>query len=66
MKINEVSCSVRKRMKKSVPMAKLPIASSVEVLPSKGSLWINVVCIILILKVIYIKYFEIQSVKAKK
>jgi hypothetical protein len=52
MKIKEVSCSVKKRVKNSVPMVKQPTASSVVVLPSKGSSWIRVVCMILDLKVL--------------
>lgn len=50
MKINpmintkEVSRNVRKRIKNNVPMIKQPRASSVEVLPSKGSSWVRVVC----------------------
>jgi hypothetical protein len=46
IKTKEVSCSVMKRMKKSVPMAKQPRASSVEVLPSNGSSWVSVACIV--------------------
>jgi hypothetical protein len=46
MKIKEVSCSVRKRIKNNVPMVKQPAASSVEALPSKGSSWVRVVCMI--------------------
>jgi hypothetical protein len=52
MKINpmmnrkEVSCSVRKSMKNSVPIVKQPTASSAAVLASKGSSWIRVVCMI--------------------
>ncbi|WP_281228785.1 hypothetical protein [Flavobacterium aquiphilum] len=46
IKTKEVSCSVVKRMKNNVPMAKQPRASSVEVRPSKGSSWIRVVCMI--------------------
>jgi hypothetical protein len=46
MKIKEVSRSVRKRIKNSVPMVKQPAASSVEVLPSKDSSWFSVVCMI--------------------
>jgi len=44
--VNEVSCSVRKRIKNNVPTAKQPRASSVEVLPSKGSSWVRDVCMI--------------------
>ncbi|TRX36016.1 hypothetical protein FNW52_08300 [Flavobacterium sp. ZT3R18] len=47
IKIKEVSCSVRKRVKNSVPMVKQPTASSVAVLASKGSSWVRVVCMIL-------------------
>jgi hypothetical protein len=50
--MNEVSDSVRKRIKNSVPMVKQPTASSVAVLPSKGSSWGRVVCMILYLKVL--------------
>jgi hypothetical protein len=46
MKMNEVSCSVRKSMKNTVPMVKQPRASSVAVLASKGSSWVKVVCMI--------------------
>jgi hypothetical protein len=52
MKTKEVSCSVRKRMKNSVPIVKQPMASSVAVLPSKGSSWVRVICMILGLKVL--------------
>jgi hypothetical protein len=52
IRTNEVSWSVRKRMKKSVPIVKQPTASSVEVLPSKGSSWVRVVCIVYYLKVL--------------
>jgi len=37
MNTKEVSCNVRKRLKNNVPIKKQPTASSVEVLPSKGS-----------------------------
>jgi hypothetical protein len=46
IKTKDVSCNVRKRMKNNVPIAKQSRASSVEVLPSKGSSWVRVVCII--------------------
>jgi hypothetical protein len=46
MKVKEVSSWVRKRIKNSVPMLQQPTASSVEVLPSKGSSWVKVVCMI--------------------
>jgi hypothetical protein len=46
MNTKEVSCNVRKSMKNSVPIVRQPIVSSVEVLPSKGSSWDSVVCMI--------------------
>jgi hypothetical protein len=46
MKIKDVFCSVRKRIKNSVPMVKQPAASSVEARPSKVSFCVNVVCMV--------------------
>jgi hypothetical protein len=46
IKMKEVSCSVSKRVKNSVPMVKQPTASSVVVLASKGFSWVRVVCMI--------------------